>query len=62
MNNTISLMIDMNAKDAIKLDTVKPDKTYPEATVLRQDGLCRYLCQTGEQHGDKKKTSKKLYL
>ena len=30
MNNTKSSMIDMKPKDAIKLDTVQLDKTYPE--------------------------------
>ena len=30
MNNTKSSMIDMKPKDAIKLDTVKLHKTYPE--------------------------------
>ena len=34
MNNTKSLMIDMKPKDAIKLDSVKLDKTYPKENVL----------------------------
>ena len=50
LNNTISLMIGMKSKDAIKLDTVPLDKTYPEETVLPKDGLYRYLYQPGEQH------------
>ena len=54
MNNTISFMIGMKPKDAIKLDTITLDKTYPEETVLPEDGLYRYLYQLGEQHGDKK--------
>ena len=37
MNNTISLMIGMKPKDAIKLDTVPLDKTYPKETVLPED-------------------------
>ena len=38
MNNTKSLMIDMKPKDAIKLDTVSLEKTYPEENVLPEDG------------------------
>ena len=55
MNNTKSSMIDMKPKDAIKLDTVPLDKTYPEETVLPEDGLYRYLYQPGKQHGDQKR-------
>ena len=55
MNNTKSSMIDMKPRDAIKLDTVPWDKTYPEKTVLPENGLHRYLHQTGEQHGDQKR-------
>ena len=55
MNYTKSSMIDMNPKDAIKLDTVPLDKTYPEQTVLPEDSLYRYLYQPGEQHGDQKR-------
>ena len=54
MDNTVSSMIDMKPKHAIKLDTVPLDKTYPEEAVLPEDGLCRYLYQPGEQHGDQK--------
>ena len=42
MNYTISHMIGMKPKDAIKLDTVLLDKIYPEETVLPEDGLYRY--------------------
>ena len=55
MNNTVSPMIGMKPKDAIKLDTVPLDKTYPEETVLPEDGLYRYLCQPGKQHGEQKR-------
>ena len=54
MNNTVSSMIDMKPKDAIKLNTVPLDKSYPEETTLPKDGLYRYLYQPGEQHGDQK--------
>ena len=54
MNSTKSSMIDMKPEDAIKLGTVKLDKTYPEESVLPEDGLYRYLYQPGEQHGDQK--------
>ena len=38
-------MVGMKPKDAIKLDTVPLDKTYPEETVIAEDGLHRYLYQ-----------------
>ena len=55
MNNTVSSMIDMKPKNAVKLGTIPLDKKYPEETVLPKDGLNRYLYQPGEQHGDQKK-------
>ena len=55
MNNTKPSMIGMKPKDAIKLDTVQLDKTYPEKTVLPENGLYRYLYQPGERHGDQKR-------
>ena len=39
MNNTVSSMIDMKPKDAIKLDTIPLDKKYLEEAVLSEDGL-----------------------
>ena len=38
----------MKPKDAIKLDTVPLDKTYPGETVLPEDGSYRYLYQPDE--------------
>ena len=38
MNNTVSLMIGMKPKDAIKLDTIPPDNPYPKETALAEDG------------------------
>ena len=55
MNNTVSSMIGMKPKDAIKQGTAPLDKTYAEETVLPEDGLYRYLYQPGEKHGDKKR-------
>ena len=52
MNNTKSSMIDRKPKNAIKLDTISLDKTYPEETVLPEDELYRYLDQPGEHHRD----------
>ena len=52
MNNTVSSMIGMKPKDAIKLDTISLDKKYLKETVLAKDGLYRYLYQPGEIHGD----------
>ena len=51
INNTISSMIGMKPKDAIKLDTIPLEKKYPEETVLPEDGLYRYIYQPVEQHG-----------
>ena len=39
MSNTISSMIGMKPKDAIKLDTLPLDKIYPKETVLPEDRL-----------------------
>ena len=55
MSNTVSSMIDIKPKDAIKLDTIPLDKKYLEETVQPDDDLYRYLYQPGEQHGDKKR-------
>ena len=55
MNKAKSSMIDMKPKDAIKLDTVPLDKTYPEENVPPKYGLYRYLYQPGIQHGDQKR-------
>ena len=60
MNYTESPMIGMKPKDAIKLDTVPLDKTYPEETVLPEDGLYRYLYQPGEQRGDQNRRATDL--
>ena len=60
MNNTVSSMIGMKPKDAIKLDTVPLDKTYPKETVLPEDGLYRYLYQPGKQHRDHKRRAADL--
>ena len=60
MNNTVSTMIGMKPKDAIKLDAVPLDKKYPEGTVLPEDGLYRYLYQPGEQDGDQIKRATDL--
>ena len=55
MSNRKSSMIAINPKDAIKLDTVPLDTTYPEETVLPEDGLYRYLYQPGEQYGNQER-------
>ena len=60
ISNTVSSMIDMKPKDAIKLDTVLLDKKYPEEMVLPVDGLYRYLYQPGEQHGDQTRRAANL--
>ena len=55
MNNTVSSMIVMKPKDAIKLDAVPLNKTYPEEIVLSEYGLYRYLYQPGEQYEEQKR-------
>ena len=60
MNNTVSSMIGMKLKDAIKLDTIPLDKTYPKETEFPEDGLCRYLYQPGKQHRDHKRRAADL--
>ena len=60
MNNTVSSMIGMKPKDAIKLDTIPLEKKYPKETVLPEDGSYRYLYQPGEQHGDHKRRAADL--
>ena len=60
MSNTKSSMTGMKPKDAIKLDTIPLNKTYPEETVLPEGGLYRYLFQPGKQHGDQKRRSTDL--
>ena len=60
MNNTVSSMTGMKPKDAIKLDTVRLNKTYPKETALPEDGLYRYLYQPGEQNGDQKRRAADL--
>ena len=59
-NNTISSMIDMKPKDAIKPDTTLLDKIHPGEIVLPEDGLYRYLYQPAEQHGDQKRRATDL--
>ena len=60
MNNTVSSMICMKPKDAVKPDTIPLDKKYPEETVLPKDGLYRYFYQPGEQHVDQKRRATDL--
>ena len=60
MNNSVSSIIGMKPKDAIKLDTVPLHKTYPGETVLPKDRLYRYLYQPGKQHGDQKRRATDL--
>ena len=41
LHNTVSSSIGMKPNDAIKIDTVPLDKTYPEETILPENGLYR---------------------
>ena len=50
MYKTVTSMIGMKPKDAIELDTVPLEKTYPKESVLPEEGMYRYLYQPGEQH------------
>ena len=60
MNNTVSSVINVKPKDAIKLDTAPLDKNYPKETIQPEDGLYRYLYQPGEQHGDQNRRATDL--
>ena len=60
MKKTESSMIGLKPTDAIKLDTVPLDKSYPKETALAEEGLCRYFYQPGEQHGDQKRRATNL--
>ena len=57
LSNTISSMIVKKPKAAIKLDTAPLDKTYPEETVLPEEGLYRSVYELGEHYGDQKRRS-----
>ena len=48
-------MINMKTNDAIKLDSVKQNKTHPEKILLPEDGLYRYLYQPRKKYGDLKR-------
>ena len=48
-------MIGTKLKDAIKLDILRLDKTYPEDNMPPEAGLYRYLYQSGKQRGDQKR-------
>ena len=52
LNDTATEMIQMKPKDAIKLKEVPlvARESYPPEEVLPEDGLYRYLLQTGEEH------------
>ena len=43
-------MINMKINDAIKLDSLKQNKTHPEKKLLPEDGLYRYQYQTRKKH------------
>ena len=62
MNNTKLSMIDMKPKDVIKLNTVPLDKTYPEETVLPEDGLYIYTLSTWGTTWRSKTTGNRLYI
>ena len=50
MNNTVSSMIGMKPKDAIKLDTVPLNKTFPEETVeVPGNRVLHYLQERSER-------------
>ena len=56
MNNTISSMIGMKPKDAIKLDNVPLDKKYPEETILpKMDYIDIFISLTNNMETKKDK-------
>lgn len=64
MNNRKPSMIGMKRKGTFKLDTVKLDKseTYPEESVLPEDGVHGYHCRLRKLHGCQKKISYRLKI
>ena len=62
MNNIESPMIGMNRKNAIKLDTIPLNKTYPEETVLPGNGLYREPLSTWRTTWRPKKTDNRPCL
>ena len=50
INNTKSLMTSMEPQDAIKIDSARQGKTYPEEKLLPRDGLYIYLYPPRKQH------------
>ena len=57
LNDTVTEMIGMKPKDAIKLKEVPlvTGESYPPEEVLPEDGLYRYLLQPGEEHDDQQR-------
>ena len=56
INNTKSSMIGMKLRDAFKLGIIRLDKSekYQKQNRLSENALHWYLCQSSEQHKDKK--------
>ena len=56
LNDTTTEKIGMKPKDAIKLKEVPlvARESYPPGEVLPEDGLYRYLLQSGEEHDDQR--------
>ena len=57
LNNMETEMIGMKPKGAIKLKEVPlvARESYPLGEVLPEDGLYRYLLQSGEEHDDQRR-------
>ena len=57
LNDTITEMIGMKPKDAIKLKEVPlvAHESYRPEEVLPEDGLYRHLLQPGEEHDDQRR-------
>ena len=57
LNNTETDMTGMKPKDAIKLNQVPlvNRENYPPEDTLPEDGLYRYLLQSGEEHDDQQR-------
>ena len=57
LNDMETEMIGMKPKDAIKLNEVPlvTRESYPPEEALSEDGLYRYLLQSGEEHNDQRR-------
>ena len=64
MNNTVTAMIGLKPKEAIRLKKIQlvKVKKFEDKKVHSETGLYRYLLKPGEEHGDQKRRATGRYL